>query len=127
MNALMQIARHTGLLLLAYAIIIAFGFLGLEILFGKVSFGETPLPIAIAAGLINILGAGVAGLTIRYLGASPVLCIILFCWLAFESTLIHFSGSENPIWLDIGSGLAQGLCVFLGYHFVLRRESGDAA
>ena len=28
------------------AIIVAFGFLALEILFGKVTFGETPLPIA---------------------------------------------------------------------------------
>ena len=121
-----SIARNTGCLLFAYAIIVAFGFLALEILFGKVSFGETPLPIAIVAGLLNVFGAVVAGFVIRLLGASFVLCIILLCWLSFESTVIHFSGSVNPFWLDVGSGVAQGLGVFLGFYAFRRRVHADA-
>ena len=126
MATLTLIARNVVLLLLAYTIIVAFGFLALEILFGKVTFVDTPLVIAIPAGLLNIFGAAVAGLVIRYLGASPILCIILFCWLTFESSLIHFSGSENPIWLDIGSGMAQGLCVFLGFYSIRPKHHADA-
>lgn len=121
-----SIAKNVGYLLLAYAIIIAFGFLALEILFGKVNFGVTPLPIAIVAGFLNIFGAVVAGGVIRLLGASHLLCVVLLCWLGFESSVIHFGGSSNPIWLDIGSVVAQGLGVFLGYYSIRRSRHADA-
>ena len=121
-----QFARNVGILLLAYAVIVLIGILSLEILFGPVSFTESPLLITLPAGLLNIFGAVIAGMIIRLLVGSNLICVVLFCWLIFESSVIHFSGSVNPIWLDIGSGIAQGGGVFLGFYAVRSKMQADA-
>ena len=102
-----RLFRSIAAVLLGYATIVVGAVIFQELLFGGISYLDSPWPHLVVGGGLTALSAVVGGYLLAVVAPSrPMLHTIpLVLWLSFETTYLYVTEvTAGPLWFDLVSG-----------------------
>lgn len=123
---MIAIIRSVLAVVLGYATIFVGATVFQELLFGGISYLESPPPDLFIGGGLTALSAVAGGYLLAVIApARPLLHVIpLVMWLCFETTYLYVTGiSAGPLWFDAVSGASLVAGVLVGAIVYLRLGS----
>ncbi len=109
--------RSLGSIVIGYATIVLGAIVFQDLLFGGLSFAESPASELIIGGGLTALSAVAGGYLLGKVAPfRPILhSVPLVVWLCIERTIIHIQGiTAAPLWFDIVSGRGEVAGVVIG-------------
>lgn len=119
----MRLFRSIAAVILGYATIVAGAVIFQELLFGGISFHQSPWLHLVVGGGLTGFSAVVGGYLLAVVAPSrPMLHTIpLILWLGFETTFLYVTEvTAGPLWFDIVSGGSLIVGVLVGAFAFLR-------
>ena len=120
---MLQVSRSVGAVILGYAVIVLGAVVFQELLYGGLSYADSPWSHLVIGGGLTALSAVAGGFLLAYVApARPMIHTVpLVVWLVFETTYLHMTGvTAGPLWFDIVSGGSLVIGVVIGAYAFLR-------
>ena len=120
---MIRIFRSIAAVVLGYAIIVAGAVVFQELLFGGISYRDSPWLNLVVGGGLTALSAVLGGYLLAIVAPfRPMLHTIpLVLWLGFETTYLYVTEvTTGPLWFDIVSGGSLVVGVLVGAFVRLR-------
>lgn len=120
---MIRLFRSIAAVILGYATIVAGAVVFQDLMFGGLSYFDSPWLHLVVGGGMTALSAVVGGFLLAVVAPfRPMLHTIpLVLWLGFETTFLYVTGATaGPLWFDIVSGASLVVGVLLGASAFLR-------
>jgi hypothetical protein len=130
MNSAIQAVRSIASVIAGYATIVVAALIFQDVIFGGLSYPQSPLADIAIGGGFTVLGAVAGGYVLAALCRKAPLhhAAVLAGWLLFEGVYLFVAGiSASPLWFDVISSASLAVGVILGCSIFMRRMPSVAA